>query len=217
MTILTTSEIVIELAAGNIICTPAPTKIEGTHIDVTLGPWWWRFEPLRDAMNQPKILVLDEADPLEWFSLGYGVHEFGKQRSEADVERIYREVQEQAERPRYLHVPAHSFMLMHTNEAIGVRHDSRLTCDLDTRSTEARWAQETQTGGAGKGDPGYATFWTVEQRHVIPVDVLKRVGSRIGSITFTRTSGTPVAYEHRYNTTPDQWTPLSMLPRRANW
>jgi deoxycytidine triphosphate deaminase len=217
MTILATSAIQAALDSGAIICEPRPSRIEGAHIDVTLGSWWWRFEPF-SVDGKLRTLHLQTAKPLEWFGLGYGYQYFGKQDSEADVLRLFDIVNRSSDpTPRYIVIAPQSFTLMHTQEFIGTHIDSGLTCDLDTRSTEARWAQETQTGGAGKGDPKYATRWTLEQRWFYPVEVLKDVGSRIGSITFTRTEGTPVPYNARYNVTPADWSPLDMLPRRSNW
>lgn len=60
--ILGTEAIRQALADGRIICDPAPTKIEGAHIDVTLGPWTWQ-------LNDWKGLRLRDEDPADVFRL----------------------------------------------------------------------------------------------------------------------------------------------------
>lgn len=59
--ILGTEAIIAALADGAIVCDPAPSRIEGAHIDVTLGAHWWSFAGLTDQMN------LADAEPRDYF------------------------------------------------------------------------------------------------------------------------------------------------------
>ena len=195
--ILATTAILRAIADGAIICDPAPARVEGSHIDVTLGPHFWLFTPPVDAV----CLDLESADPLDWYT----------------YHRAYPFISIAAQ-PRII-IPARGFVLAHTAEAIGTAPGSGLVPMLHTRSTLARWRMSVCTPNAGQGDEQYATRWTLEIENPHPVAVALPVGARVGSISFHRTEGsaTPYAPGTRYNATPQAWQPSDMLPKRSNW
>lgn len=189
MTILATTAILDHLASGAILCDPAPARVEGAHIDVTLGAHFWEFR-LDDSQ---RWMGLKDADPRNYFTPrnGYG----------------------------FIEIPAHGFILAHTAEAIGTAPGSGLIPCLHTRSTLARWGLSICTANAGFGDEGYASRWTLEIVNPHPVAVALPVGARVGCVTFERLEGSAAPYEvgTRYNARPEEWNPAQMLPRRGNW
>lgn len=190
MTILGTTAILAAMSDGRIVCDPTPARVEGAHIDVTLGRHYWMLDWPND-----RRLVLRDADPADYF---------------IDIE---------ASEAGALVIPPCGFILAHTAEAIGTSIDSGLVPMLHTRSTLARWGLSVCTANAGMGDPGYAAPWTLEIINPHPVAVAVPVGARVGAIAFHRIEGTatPYAPDTRYNQTRDTWTPTAMLPRRSNW
>ena len=195
MTILATTAILQAIADGAIVCSPAPARVEGAHIDVTLGAHYWVFAPPPGNWS----VVLSDADPATHYTAGQMRHDgFGG---------------------KCLVIPANGFVLAHTAEAIGTAPGSGLVPMLHTRSTLARWGLSVCTANAGQGDEGYCGIWTLEITNPHPVAVALPVGARVGSISFHRTEGsaTPYAPGTRYNATVAEWRPSSMLPRRGNW
>jgi deoxycytidine triphosphate deaminase len=188
MTIQATSAILAHLASGAIVCDPAPVRIEGAHIDITLGAHYWLWRVVDPAWP---ALDLGDAYPSECF------RKFG------DGKRVV--------------IPAQGFALAHTAEYIGTAPGSGLVPNLHTRSTLARWGLSICTANAGQGDEGYISRWTLEIVNPHPVAVALPVGARVGSISFSRTEGSAAPYEGRYNATRAEWTPADMLPRKGNW
>lgn len=189
--ILGTEAIRAALSDGAIVCDPPPLRVEGAHIDVTLGHycWVWTVKP-----PEFSTLHLGDADPMRCFSGPWW-------------------------RDRHIEIPAHGFVLAHTVEAIGTAWGSRLVPMLHTRSTLARWGLSVCTANAGQGDEGYCAPWTLEIINPLPVAVALPVGARVGAISFHRVEGAAAPYVPgtRYNTAPGEWTPAAMLPRRGNW
>ena len=187
---LGTEAIIHGLNVGAIVCDPAPTRIEGTHIDITLGQHAWLWSPLRGAQT----LRLRNADPADWFV-----------RHDA--------------RDGEIELPPYGFILAHTEEFIGTAPGSGLVPTLHTRSTLARWGLSVCTANAGMGDPDWASRWTLEITNPHAETVYLPVGGRIGAISFDRVEGAAASYAPgtRYNATPQDWTPESLLPRRGNW
>jgi deoxycytidine triphosphate deaminase len=190
--ILGTDAIRRAIQDGAIICDPPPQRVEGAHIDVTLGAHSWVFAP--PWTPTLSILRLDCANPDEWF--------IGDKAQDAHVA-----------------IPAHGFVLAHTAEYIGTAPGSGLVPMLHTRSTLARWGLSVCTANAGQGDEGYCSRWTLEIVNPHPVAVALPVGARVGSISFHRVEGaaTPYAAGTRYNATAAHWEPADMLPRKGNW
>lgn len=192
--ILGTEEILRALDDGRIICDPAPQRVEGAHIDVTIGPHIyrqrWRERPiyLRDADATEDFQYFDFSAPLALMS-----------------------------EPNVV-LPRRSFSLAHTNEFIGTAPDSGLVPILHTRSTLARWGLSVHLS-AGWGDEGYASRWTLEIINPHDFDIYLPVGARVGCIVFQQVSGAAAAYQPgtRYNVQRSSWTPEAMLPRKGNW
>lgn len=187
--ILGTLAIKQALRVGDITCIPPPSRIEGAHIDVTLGRYYWlmrRYTPARTLRPQTD-------DPRPWFDL-YDA------RSDIENGEII--------------IPGHSFALCHTQEFVG-DVNGRYVPMLETRSTLARWGIAVHAG-AGMGDPFFHSRWTLEiwNHNVYPVAL--PVGARVGGIAFHAVEGEAEHYEGRYNIGPDEWTPECMLPRMGN-
>jgi deoxycytidine triphosphate deaminase len=189
---LATSAIKAALDDGAIICVPPPQRIEGAHIDITLGEHAWLFDP-EDTEHELEPLDISTADPAEWFEAWDAID-------------------------GYIWLPAQSTILAHTREYIGTAPGSGLVPMLHTRSTLARWGLDICTANAGQGDEGYCTRWTLEIRNPHQRTILLPVGARVGAISFHRAEGTAQRYQigTRYNATVAQWQPSHMLPRRGN-
>jgi deoxycytidine triphosphate deaminase len=189
---LATSAIKAALDDGAIVCVPPPQRIEGAHIDITLGEHAWLFDP-EDTEHELEPLDISTADPAEWFEVWNAID-------------------------GYIWLPAQSTILAHTREYIGTAPGSGLVPMLHTRSTLARWGLDICTANAGQGDEGYSTRWTLEIRNPHQRTILIPVGARVGSISFHRAEGTAQRYQigTRYNATVAQWQPAHMLPRRGN-
>ena len=189
---LATSTIRAALDDGAIICVPAPQRIEGAHIDITLGEHAWLFDPEGQG-EELSELDIGTADPADWF----------EPRDAIDG---------------CIWLPAQSTILAHTQEYIGTAPGSGLVPMLHTRSTLARWGLIVCTANAGQGDEGYSTRWTLEIVNPHQRTILIPVGARVGAISFHRTEGTAQRYQigTRYNATIAQWQPAHMLPRRGN-
>jgi deoxycytidine triphosphate deaminase len=192
--LLATSTIKAALDDGAIICVPPPPRIEGAHIDITLGNHAWLFDPAREEEGEVlSELDISTADPADWFESWDAID-------------------------GYIWLPAQSTILAHTREYIGTAPGSGLVPMLHTRSTLARWGLSVCTANAGQGDEGYCTRWTLEIVNPHQRTILIPVGSRVGSISFHRAEGTAQRYQigTRYNATIAQWQPSHMLPRRGN-
>lgn len=197
--ILGTQQIQAGLLSGQIICEPLPVRVEGAHIDVTLGEYTWvadyavtAYMPDDDVESFVPALNLATAEPRRNFLM----------------------VQHRGP----VVFPARSFSLAHTVEFIGTAPGSGLVPILHTRSTLARWGLSVHLS-AGWGDEGYASRWTLEIVNPHDVDVSLPVGARVGCIVFQEVTGAAAAYQPgtRYNVQRDVWTPDAMLPRKGNW
>ena len=172
------------------MCDPVAAKIEGAHIDITLGgDGYWLFTA--SALRYP--LRLKTADPYAWF------------RRCVPSNGI-------------ISIPAGCCILAHTHEYIGTAPGSGLRPMLDTRSTAARWFVSIHQA-AGVGDEGYVSRWTLEIHNPLPVAMELDAGMRLGSIAFDRIEGAATPYQPgtRYNAPRGEWTVESMLPRKGNW
>ncbi len=191
---LATSAIRAALDDGAIICVPPPQRIEGAHIDITLGSHAWLFDPAKEGQGEElDPLDISTADPADWFESWDAVD-------------------------GCIWLPAQSTILAHTREYIGTAPDSGLVPMLHTRSTLARWGLSVCTANAGQGDEGYCTRWTLEIVNPHQRTILLPVGARVGAISFHGAEGTAQRYQigTRYNATIAQWQPSHMLPRRGN-
>lgn len=178
-----------ELRDGNILCDPAPAKIETTHIDVRVGShvWYARFE-----VEEMEYLNLETLDPKE----------------------VYRYQDETVS--GVITLPPRSVTLGHTDEFIGTTVPW-ITSQLDTRSTLARWGIPIHMA-AGLGDPGFVGRWTLEILNPWPMMMKIPVGARVGCIQFHEVRDNDEVYDEvgRYNNMRETWHPDSMLPRIGN-
>jgi len=185
------------LCDGQIVCDPAPDRIESAHIDVHLGftawmfrlPWWWRIKAALLGM----ALSLRDTDPRRLFT---------------PVSCI-----------PFLAIPPRGFVLTHTRERIGSRPGSRIVPMLHTRSTLARWGLSVCTANAGLGDEGYSSVWTLEIVNPHPCWIALPYAARVGAISFHRLDGNAVSYDPgtRYNPHSTEWDPAALLPKQGNW
>jgi deoxycytidine triphosphate deaminase len=191
---LATSAIKAALDDGAIVCVPPPARIEGAHIDITLGSHAWLFDPAHEEEGEElDPLDISTAEPADWYEPWDALQ-------------------------GYIWLPAQSTILAHTREYIGTAPGSGLVPMLHTRSTLARWGLSACTANAGQGDEGYSTRWTLEIVNPHQRTILLPVGARVGAISFHGAEGTAQRYQigTRYNATIAQWQPSHMLPRKGN-
>lgn len=187
---LGTEDIRYELEYGRIVCTPSPERIESAQIDVTLGAHTYVFRP--PLLASPDI-DLRQVDPATVFQYRHAI----------DGSIV---------------IPARSFVLCHTEEFIGTAPGSGILPLLYTRSTFARWGLSVHEG-AGLGDVGFMSRWTLQIQNPHDVVIRVPVGARVGCIVFSRIGGAAADYTPgtRYNVEPGKWSPTAMLPRTGNW
>lgn len=191
--ILGTEAIRQALADGAIVCDPPPARIEGAHIDVTIGAHYWHWTVRPADIGHNRAMLLAEADPSDCFV-----------EIEATNDLVV--------------IEARGFILAHTQEFIGTAPGSGLLPTLHTRSTLARWGLGCHPS-AGWGDEGYISRWALEIVNPHPVTIAIPVGARIGCIAFHRIDGAATPYQPgtRYNARPGEWEPSIMLPKKGNW
>jgi deoxycytidine triphosphate deaminase len=187
--ILGTTAIEAALESGAIHCDPAPARIEGAHIDVRLGRYYWHWNVYPSHVAPNRAILLNEANAYDCLEL----------KEATDL----------------VFIEAYSFILAHTIEYIGTAPGSGLLPTLHTRSSLARWGLGCHPS-AGWGDEGYMSRWTLEIVNPHPVAVALPVGARVGSIAFERIEGAATVYQGRYNVPDGLWTPEAMLPRKGN-
>jgi len=187
--ILATSALHEALACGDIVCTPPPRTLQGAHINVHLGRYYWLMRPTLPA--HVRALRPTDADPRAWFQL-----------FDADASG------------GVITLPSGAFALLHTEEFIGDVNGKYVPM-LDTCSTLARFGLSSHEN-AGAGDPLFHSRWTLEVRNNHPFTVELDAGMRIGNVSFYVVAGIPARYDGRYNLLGDDWTPNAMLPRSNN-
>lgn len=186
--ILGTEEINRALDDGRIICDPAPQRVEGAHIDVTLGRWTY---VLGTNFKRAEIDLRD-ASAAEEFTL-----------LEHDNDVV---------------LPAHSFNLAHTEEFIGTATGSGLVPILHTRSTLARWGLSVHlsAGWGDEGYASRWTLEIVNSHPFdVTLPVGARVGCIV--FQQVRGPALAYQPNTRYNIQPHIWSPDAMLPRKGNW
>jgi len=186
--ILGTDAINDALRSGLIVCDPAPTRVEGAHIDVTLGRHGW-------VLDQQRMTTLHLAtdDPAQEFKPAYVEH-------------------------NTLWLPGRGFMLAHTEEYIGTVPGSGLVPVLHTRSTLARWGLSVhQSAGWGdEGYTSRWTLEIVNPHsYGVALPIGARVGCIV--FQRVQGSSQAYDANQRYNHDRTKWTARSMLPRKGNW
>lgn len=181
MTILGRQAILDYLASGAIVCIPAPQQVEGVHIDVRLGEWQW------ERSDEKTGVPTDMPIPSLWTPKRWSADEY-----------------------EYMPFSPRSFYLCHTAEFIGTTVPDLLPV-LHCRSTFARWGLTAHWGGAGWGDPGFCSRWTLEVYNATNQTIYVPIGARIGCVSFERVEGNDTLYTGRYNA--QAWSPQDMLPK----
>lgn len=176
------------LESGAIYCDPAPEQIEGTHIDVRIGPdYWVADERIKES---PLVIGGPDAEPAYFGS--YTLHTAGETQG-------------------YIVLPPLTLVLAHTIEYIGPTV-ADLEPVMSGRSTLARWGVQVHLS-AGWGDPGFCGRWTLELINFRKRPVWLPVGSRVASVGFFGVAGCSTLYTREYNRGPGDWNPLAMLPK----
>lgn len=200
MTILSSTDIKREIAAGNIVIAGGSPNIQNCSVDVTLGKHYFRHQSLiSDCFNDSKIYAmliptLDPTDPSQ-------VRKFWNQQETADGCIVIR--------------PGET-ILAHTEEFIGGCH--HITTMLRARSSMGR-CNVTICRDAGWGDIGYINRWCLQiTNNNLNANIMLPVGTRIGQIIFLYSSVPESQYQGQYQSTLDieqlvaNWKPENMLP-----
>lgn len=200
MTILSSTDIKREIAAGNIVIAGGSPNIQNCSVDVTLGKHYFRHRSLiadyfggskRCKMLMPTLNPTDTAQ----------VRDFWNQQETADDCIVIR--------------PGET-ILAHTEEFIGGSH--HITTMLRARSSMGR-CNITICRDAGWGDIGYINRWCLQiTNNNLDTNIMLPVGTRIGQIIFLYSSVPESQYQGQYQSTldPEQlvanWRPENMLP-----
>lgn len=214
-------EIAAALADGHIVCDPAPARINGSSVDVTLGYYFYR------AGGQGKERLFnpfDETDVRRYF----GEYKIAKPWREvccritdqgvAGIDSI-KGIND--DHPVIVLRP-NERILAHTHEFIGILPPG--TTSMQARSTTGRIGISA-CYCAGWGDPGYINRWTMEVHNLNENEyIVLPVGYRIAQIVFSATG--PVATEYAKASGNYQadvsadlaavkaaWRPWMLLPR----
>ena len=216
-------EIQRALADGHIVCDPAPARINGSSIDVTLGYYFYHAGG-NDGDNDRLFNPFDEADVQRYF----GEYKIAKPWHEVRQGIGSREI---AQLDDIANIPSNhpvivlrpnERILAHTHEFIGILPPG--TTSMQARSTTGRIGISA-CYCAGWGDPGYINRWTMEIHNLNEDEhIVLPVGYRIAQIVFSSTG--PVATEYakasgNYQSSPSAdfaaikaaWHPSMLLPR----
>lgn len=209
--ILGRTRIEAELRTGAIFCSPAPTHIEATHIDLTIGRYYYvpKHPTQLRHIEYPGRWVGSEWLPA--YTQTVPVIDLAI-TNPADLYELH----DAEDTGGALVIPPYTMVLAHTQQAAGSTVPW-LDPWIDTRSTMARLGL-TGHISAGKGDPGFCGIWTLEVWHCHPWIAVVPVGVRIASLAFRMVEGNDTTYPEgaRYNYSLEQWTPERMLPRKGN-
>jgi dCTP deaminase len=214
-------EIAAALADGHIVCDPAPARINGSSVDVTLGYYFYR------AGSQGKERLFnpfDETDVRRYFGeykIAKPWHEVRRRIANQSVAGIDSIKGINDDHPVIVLRP-NERILAHTHEFIGILPPG--TTSMQARSTTGRIGISA-CYCAGWGDPGYINRWTMEVHNLNENEyIVLPVGYRIAQIVFSATG--PVATEYakasgnyQANISADlaavkaAWRPWMLLPR----
>lgn len=186
------TEIVAALSDGHIICDPAPARVNGSSVDVTLGYYFYHAGGNEDgdALFNP----FDEADVKRYF----GDYKIAKpwrdvrqkinSQSIASIDEIKNIP---ADHPVIVLRP-NERILAHTHEFIGILPPG--TTSMQARSTTGRIGISA-CYCAGWGDPGYINRWTMEIHNLNEREhIVLPVGYRIAQIVFSATGTVAAEY-----------------------
>lgn len=215
-------EIKQALRIGHIICDPAPVKVNGSSIDVSLGYYFYHAKGSEggDRLFNP----FDEADVKRYYGNYYQAKPWASVRRKIQnqaIANIDELVNIPADHPVIVLRP-NERILAHTHEFIGILPPG--TTSMQARSTTGRIGVSA-CYCAGWGDPGYINRWTMEVHNLNENEhIVLPVGYPLAQIVFSSTGPVAIEYAHasgNYQALPSAdlaaikaaWTPEQMLPR----
>lgn len=215
-------EIKAALADGHIVCDPAPARINGSSVDVTLGYYFYHAGGNEDGDRL--FNPFDEHDVKRYF----GDYKVAKPWAEvrqkiasktvANIENIQNI---DASHPVIVLRP-NERILAHTHEFIGILPPG--TTSMQARSTTGRIGISA-CYCAGWGDPGYINRWTMEIHNLNEREhIVLPVGYRIAQIVFSATGEVETEYSQASGNyqavssadlaaVKSTWRPDMLLPR----
>lgn len=222
MSVYSDTQITAGIADGHIVCDPAPARINGSSIDVTLGYYFYHAGGNED--DDHLFNPFDEADVARYFGdykIAKPWAEVRKKISAKSIANIETLAAIPADHPVIVLRP-NERILAHTHEFIGILPPG--TTSMQARSTTGRIGISA-CYCAGWGDPGYINRWTMEIHNLNEREhIVLPVGYRIAQIVFSTTG--PVATEYakasgNYQSSASDdlaaikatWRPEMMLPQ----
>lgn len=216
------TEITRALEIGHIICDPAPARINGSSIDVSIGYYFYHAKGSEggDRLFNP----FDKADVVRYYGDYYIAKPWASVRrkiASKNIANLDELVNIPADHPVIVLRP-NERILAHTHEFIGILAPG--TTSMQARSTTGRIGVSA-CYCAGWGDPGYINRWTMEIHNLNENEhIVLPVGYPLAQIVFSSTG--PVAVEYSKSSGNYQslssanldaikaaWTPDQMLPR----
>ncbi|QQS22392.1 deoxycytidine triphosphate deaminase [Candidatus Saccharibacteria bacterium] len=215
-------EIQAGLEVGHIICEPAPSAINGSSIDVSLGYYFYHAKGNEGGDNL--FNPFDEADVRRYYGDYYEAKPWAAVRRKignSSVASIEHLANIPDDHPVIVLRP-NERILAHTHEFIGILPPG--TTSMQARSTTGRIGVSA-CYCAGWGDPGYVNRWTMEVHNLNENEhVVLPVGYKLAQIVFSSTG--PVGTEYalasgNYQDIPSidlaaikaAWHPSQMLPK----
>ncbi len=216
------TEIKAALQNGHIICDPAPTLINGSSIDVTLG---YYFYLAGTAETEDKLFnPFDEADVKRYFG-NYKIAKPWRDVRQKITSQAVANLETLTNIPDdhpVIVLRPNERILAHTHEFIGITPPG--TTSMQARSTTGRIGISA-CYCAGWGDPGYVNRWTMEIHNLNESEhIVLPVGYRIAQIVFSSTGPVETEYAsasgnyqsfsaHDFAKIKQNWRPEQMLPR----
>ena len=220
--VLSDIEIKAGLKIGHIICDPAPVRINGSSIDVSLGYYFYHAKGSEggDRLFNP----FDEADVKRYYGNYYEAKPWASVRRKIKSQAVAN-IDELANIPTdhpVIVLRPNERILAHTHEFIGILPPG--TTSMQARSTTGRIGVSA-CYCAGWGDPGYVNRWTMEVHNLNENEhIVLPVGYPLAQIVFSSTGPVGVEYAKasgNYQSFPSTdlvaikaaWSPEQMLPR----
>ena len=216
------SEIKTALRAGHIICDPAPTHINGSSVDVTLG--YYFYHAGGNEQDDELFNPFDQADVERYFGeykIAKPWHSVRNHIASQPIAQLTALANIPDDHPVIVLRP-NERILSHTHEFIGILPPGPTS--MQARSTTGRIGISA-CYCAGWGDPGYINRWTMEIHNLNEREhIVLPVGYRIAQIVFSATGPVETEYAHasgNYQTITSNdlaaikaaWHPRMLLPR----
>lgn len=213
MGVYSNTEIIAAREAGHIVIEPFnPAHVNGSSVDVTLGPWFYRTDRSPRAVYNP----FDEAAVAEYF----GEAQYAIKHKELCRKMGFEALANIDPDELLIMLQPGERILAHTLEFIGIRPPG--TTSMHSRSTWGRNGVAV-CFDAGWGDPDYFNRWTMEIYNLNAHSIILPVGERIAQIVFHHTGPVEGKYSNlsgKYQASGANvedlianWHPSQMLPR----